>query len=70
MANICIIYTTNGKITLILGTDVLKKKKNTWYFREISTKTMQDGKEIVAEVKLALLKECLTLLAKMPYFHG
>ena len=59
--------TTDGKMTLILGTDF--PQKNEQYFRELSIGTMWDRKEIVIEVRLGS-GERFTLLAKMPHFCG
>ena len=68
MANVRVMNTTDENITLILSTNVLEK--NAGYFREVRTRTMQDGKEIVVEVGLPGSGQRITLLAKMLCFRG
>ena len=41
--------TNNGKMSLILTTDILYMNEK--YFIKVNTRTIQDGKEIVVEAK-------------------
>ena len=66
--HIRVMNTSDGKMSLIIGTDILQKSEDK--FREVSTRTMKDGKEIIVEVGPLGYGECFTMRAKMPYFRG
>ena len=59
--------TTDGKISLILGTDVLQRNEDK--FHKISIHTMKDGKKIVVEIGSPGYREFYTLMAKISYFR-